>query len=56
MNKINEELTLEEAHKCGICIECKQPALSRCYSTEGRKEYGITALCELCFDQLFEYE
>lgn len=37
----------------GKCIQCKELALPKCYSGEGRKEYSISGLCEVCFDSLF---
>lgn len=37
----------------GLCIQCKLPALPRCYSKAGRKEFSISGLCEVCFDELF---
>lgn len=46
-------MSLTEAHKQGICIKCKTPALERCYSDAGRREYDISGLCELCFDEEF---
>jgi len=35
-----------------LCIQCKEPALPKCYSDAGRKEYRISGLCELCFDKI----
>ena len=46
-------ITQTEAWGKGICVECKQPALPKCYSEAGRKEYNISAMCEVCFDALF---
>jgi hypothetical protein len=46
-------LTVSEATKNGICIECKEPALPKCYSDAGRKEYKISGMCEECYDKLF---
>ena len=43
-----------EALDAGICVECKMPVNSRCYSDAGRREYKISALCEVCFDKMFE--
>lgn len=37
----------------GLCIDCKQPALAKCYSAAGRKEYLISGMCEACFDAMF---
>lgn len=46
--------TVSEARQEGVCIECWEPALPKCYSEAGRKEYQISGLCELCFDAMFE--
>ena len=40
----------------GLCIHCKEPALPKCYSEAGRKEYKISGLCEKCFDSIFQME
>lgn len=45
-------MTKTEAHKKGICIDCKKEALPRCYSDTGRREYTISGLCEECFDRI----
>ena len=37
----------------GLCVDCGQPALERCYSEAGRRDVAITGMCELCFDALF---
>ncbi len=42
------------AKEQGICIDCREPALAKCYSEEGRAEYLISGLCELCFDRIME--
>lgn len=34
----------------GLCISCNLPALPRCYSVAGIREYHLSGLCELCFD------
>jgi hypothetical protein len=36
----------------GLCIKCKEPALEKCYSAMGRREYRISGLCEQCFDEI----
>lgn len=45
--------TLKIAHKHKLCVKCARPALEHCYSDAGRKEYGISGLCEECFDAMF---
>jgi len=45
-------MTKAEAIKKGICIQCKQPAMSRCFSDAGVREYYISGACEKCFDQI----
>jgi hypothetical protein len=47
-------MTAEEAWSKNICIKCKEPALPKCLSEAGRDEYRISALCEECFDAIFE--
>ena len=42
-----------EAISQDLCIDCKMPALPRCYSDAGRNEYRISGLCEQCFDKIF---
>lgn len=64
LNKFKEELAKkafkgmspQQAWEKDICIKCKQPAIPNCYSFEGLKEYRISALCEKCFDNMFEEE
>jgi hypothetical protein len=47
-------ITKADAHKQGICIKCKQPPT---FSTEaGQREYGISGMCEPCWDELFSGE
>lgn len=43
-----------ESKAKGLCINCKEPALPKCYSDAGIKEFDISGLCEKCFDALFE--
>jgi len=47
------KLTVREAHADEICIQCREPALSKCYSDAGIREYTISGLCEQCFDGIF---
>lgn len=46
-------MTQTEAWSKGVCVECRQPALPKCYSEAGRGEYRISAICERCFDAVF---
>jgi len=46
-------MTKAEAHASGICIQCQEPAIPKCYSDAGREEYRISGLCEECFDEMF---
>jgi hypothetical protein len=46
-------MTREEAQEQGICIHCKQVALGRIHTPAGHREYHITAMCEVCWDELF---
>ncbi|KKN66726.1 hypothetical protein LCGC14_0468370 [marine sediment metagenome] len=47
-------ITAMEAVDKGVCIQCKEEALPKCYSEAGRKEYKISGLCEPCFDGITE--
>jgi hypothetical protein len=44
--------TTEEAQGKGLCIQCKEEALPKCYSEAGRWEYQVSGLCEICFDEI----
>lgn len=46
-------ISLSEAIDKEICVDCRKPALPKCYSDAGRKEFYISGLCEECFDKLF---
>ena len=61
LDKLKETMSKElygisrsDAIAKGVCISCGQPALSRCTSVAGRKEYRISGLCEVCFYAMFE--
>jgi hypothetical protein len=43
-------ISRSEAWSKGICLECKELALPKCYSEAGVKEYKMSGLCEACFD------
>ena len=44
-------MTAKEAIAKGICIDCKKPAVPRCHTALGAKEYEISGLCEECWDR-----
>lgn len=44
--------TAAEAQEETLCINCDKPALPRCYSDAGVREYFISGLCERCFDKI----
>jgi len=46
--------TRDEAHSNVTCICCGEPALPKCYSDAGKREYHISGMCEECFDNLFK--
>ena len=55
-NNLSQDLysiTKAEAHRTGICIQCKEPAFLKCYSEAGKREYKISGLCEQCFDKIW---
>ena len=45
-------IPLSRAKEIGVCINCKKLAGPRCYSAAGRREYSISGLCEICFDEI----
>lgn len=58
-------MTAAEAKEKGICLSCKSPIRyevgadtsgesGQIYSDAGMREYQKTALCETCFDSLFD--
>lgn len=55
LNKISRMkfgMTCDEAQERDVCINCKQPALEKCYSSAGINEYSISGICEECFDNM----
>jgi len=58
-NKLSKEIygmSFDEALSKKICVHCREEALPKCYSEEGREEYYISGLCEKCFDELTKGE
>lgn len=59
LQQLKDELSVQcfsstkaEATQQGLCIDCKEPALPKCYSAAGTREYYISGLCEVCFDKI----
>ena len=48
LSKLTTGMTTRDGHTKGVCIQCRNPP--EFYSEMGRKEYGISGLCEFCFD------
>lgn len=48
-------LTRDEAHARNVCVNCQKDVdeEGRIYSPAGAREYRISGMCELCFDELF---
>jgi hypothetical protein len=49
-------ITRTQALQEGICVRCKKPALKNCQTEAGKKEFKISGLCELCFDEITSEE
>ncbi len=49
-------MSKEEAHMKGICIDCKEPAMHHCHTSDGILEYENSGLCEECFDRIMEMQ
>jgi hypothetical protein len=47
------QLAKQGQTRSGLCIACHEPALPKCYSEAGRREYAISGMCEKCFDGMF---
>lgn len=47
-------VTKTEALEEGICVQCRELAIPKCYSDAGLREYPISGLCELCFDEIMQ--
>lgn len=63
LNNLKDELakssfgiTKDEAQQKRICINCQNPIMGRVKTEAGVREYGITAMCEICFDTIFDTE
>lgn len=47
------QLTREQAYAEKKCVRCAQLAAPKIHTEAGQREYGITAVCEECFDTMF---
>lgn len=45
--------TKEEAHNAQRCIQCGEPIDGRVRNNLERKEYWVTGLCGVCWDNMF---
>ncbi len=52
ISKEHYGMTCTEAQNVAICINCREPALAKCYSSAGINEYSISGICEECFDDM----
>ena len=46
-------ISMEEAVKQEICVQCQQPAMSNIFTDLGMEEYYISGICERCWDRMF---
>ena len=44
-------MTKKEAHRKGVCLKCKEPAIDKCHTLPGHSEYQISGICEDCVDE-----
>lgn len=47
---------LSSSKKEGICFSCENHAIPRCSTEAGIKEFYISGMCEICFDELIGEE
>jgi len=52
MSKVLYGIAKTDARNQGICVMCKEQALPKCITQEGRDEYRISGLCEPCWDKV----
>ena len=45
-------MTIAQAKAAHVCIRCKRAPEPRIYSAPGTKEYTMSAMCEMCFDEV----
>lgn len=47
---------LASSKKEGICFSCENHAIPRCSTEAGIREFYISGMCEICFDELMGEE
>jgi hypothetical protein len=47
------KMTRQQALAQSLCAVCGEPALPKCYSEAGRREFRISGTCEKCFYAMF---
>jgi hypothetical protein len=45
--------SVSEALDGGVCVKCGNEAGPRCKTPAGEREYQISGLCEMCWDEMF---
>jgi hypothetical protein len=43
----------ERCIKLFTCVKCQKPVEKRIHSNAGWREYKISGLCEVCYDEIF---
>ena len=46
-------ISVEEAVKREICVQCQHPAMSNIFTELGMEKYYISGFCEKCWDRMF---
>jgi hypothetical protein len=46
--------SVSEALDGGVCVKCGLDHVSRCTTDAGKREYWISGLCEICWDEILK--
>lgn len=46
--------TKQQAIAANCCIKCGNPVEGRIHTAAGQKEYKISGMCEICFDDIWK--
>lgn len=46
---------VQRAHEARKCVACNESIDGRIYSPAGRAKYQISGMCEVCFDDMFQW-